>query len=66
MRKFTKGNEVRLKTGGPRMIVEDILPNNIIVCTYIYNFVDHKRELFSAENLETAERLKYCPRNLLE
>ena len=48
------------------MIVEDVLPNNIIVCTYIYNFVEQKRELFSSEKLETAERLKYCPRILLE
>jgi uncharacterized protein YodC (DUF2158 family) len=66
MTKFNIGNEVRLKSGGPRMIVEDILPNNLFVCTYIHNLLEQKREMFSADKLEAADRLKYCPSILID
>jgi uncharacterized protein YodC (DUF2158 family) len=66
MMKFTIGQEVRLKSGGPRMIIEDILSDDLYICTYIHNLAEFKKEIFHAEKLETAERLKYCPSILIE
>lgn len=66
MSKFKKGDEVRLRYGGPRMVVEEILPGDRIRCSYIHNLIEQRTGIFETRQLESAERLKYCPHSLLE
>ena len=66
MIKIKKGNEVRLKTGGPRMTVEEVLSNGKALCSYIFDFREFRRDVFPVEKLELAGKFKFYPEELLD
>ena len=49
---FKPGQVVRLKSGGPRMTVKEILPDGRVVCQWEDKIV--KRAIFAAHTLELA------------
>lgn len=63
---FRKGKDVCLKSGGPRMTVEEITKDGMVVCNYISNNGEFSQKTFKPQELEYAERFRFIPEEYLD